>query len=646
MSEQTQARTFTFRAFLVGTLLSIIVVVMSQYSVNVIHGSYLSIDHMPAGGIFLFFVLVCALLPAVKCFCTRWDFSAAELIVVYVMILVTSSIATMGLGSQFLAMLAGPFYFATPENRWTTLIHPHIRPWFVPTGEEAIRQFFEGAPEGQGIPWGAWARPMAVWVPFIFCMYFVMICTGVLLRRQWVQRERLIFPLVRLPMDMSRQGAPEDRVRPFFKSKLMWVGFAVPFLISCVNALHHYYEFAPNIKLVHPVPLFEKIWTLQFRISFPIIGFAYFINVKTAFGLWFFNLLAGALRTTFKIMGYSSQENMGTYGAWSPIFKHLGMGAFLTMVFYGLWAGRVHLRDVLRKAIFGAPDVDDSDEILSYRVAFWGWVLGILFMALWLKVSGLPFWISIAFVLLALLIFVGVTRVVAEGGLPTLIAPSIAPSQLISAIGCAPIGPAGLATLGFTYIWCSDIRTFVMSSATHGLKLSDEIKGSRRPLFWAMAIAVVVGVLVSSFMILTLAYEHGGVNLNNWYFWGNSRVAYTYVAQKIDKPSDVNALGWACKGIGAAAMGVLMFMQRNFLWWPLHPLGFAIGANGWLNNLWFSIFLAWLIKSLVLRYGGHKLFTAGQPLFLGFVLGQYSAAGVWVVIDCLTGMVENRVFWI
>ena len=646
MPEQTQPRTFTPRAFLVGTALSVLVVVMSQYSVNVIHGSYLSIDHMPAGGIFLFFLFVGCLLPVAKCFCRRWDFTSSELIVVYVMLLVTSSIATMGLGTQFLAMLAGPHYFATPENNWEGVIQPHIHPWFVPTGREAIRQFFEGAPEGQGIPWGAWARPIAVWVPFIFAMYFVMICTGVLLRRQWVQRERIIFPLVRLPMDMARGGDGEERVRPFFKSKLMWAGFAVPFLISCVNAMHHYYEFAPQIKLVHSVPLFERIWSLQFRISFPIIGFAYFINVKTAFGLWFFNLLAGTLRTVFKVMGYSSQENMGTYGAWSPIFKHLGMGAFITLVFYGLWAARAHLKDVLRKAIFGAPDVDDSDEVLSYRVAFWGWVLGILFMSLWLKVSGLPFWVAVLFVLLALLIFVGVTRVVAEAGLPTLIAPSIAPSQLISAIGCSAIGPAGIATLGFTYIWCADIRTFVMSSSMHGLKLSEEIKASRRPLFWAMALAVVIGVGVSSFMILTLSYKHGGVNLNNWYFWGNSRVAYNYVAQKIERPSGIDGLGWTCKAIGAGVMGVLMFMQRNFLWWPFHPIGFAIGANGWLNALWFSIFLAWLIKSAVLRYGGHKLFKAGQPLFLGLVLGQYSCAGLWVVIDSLTGMTGNQVFWI
>ncbi len=337
---------------------------------------------------------------------------------------------------------------------------------------------------------------------------------------------------------------------------------------------------------------------------------------------------------------------MGTYGAASPILKHLGMGAFVTLIVYGLWAARRHLADVVRKATVGDDSVDDSDEVLSYRVAFWGWVLGVLFMAFWLSVSGMPFWVALVFVLLAMMIFVGVTRVVAEGGVPTLIAPCIAPPALVSAIGCSAIGPAGLATLGFTYIWAADIRTFCMSSAMHGLKLSENVGKRRRPMFWAMAIAVVIGVVVSSLMILYLSYTYGGLNLNDWYFKGNSRVAYSYIALKIEKPSGPDGLGWALKGVGAAVMAVLMFMQRNFLWWPLHPLGWAIGANGWLNNLWFSIFLAWLVKSTILRYGGHKLFRAGQNLFLGFVLGQYSAAGVWFVIDKITGEMGNMVFWI
>jgi len=642
---EEQQNRYTLKAFVLGCALSALVVVMSQYSVNILQGSYLSIDHMPAGGIFLFFVFVGLLVPLAERLCSFLRFSPSELILVYVMALVTSSIVTMGLGSQFLAMLAGPTYFG-PEFRWSEVIDKHVHPWFAPRDPEAVMHFFEGLPDDEKFPWRAWSRPLAVWVPFLFTLYFVMICTGVMLRRQWVERERLTFPLTALPLDMVRPAGAGRYVRPFFKSHAMWVGFALPFFIGSLNAFHHYFQSAPHFELVQFVPVVQRVWWLEFRISFPIIGFAYFISSRVAFGLWFFNLLAATLRAIFISTGVASTENMGSYGAWSPIFKHLGMGAIFVLVVYGLWAGRQHMLGVLRKAILGDPEVNDRDEILSYRVAFWGWVIGVVALAAWLDASGLPFLVALAFVVLALLIFVGVLRVVAQGGLPTLIAPSIAPSQIVSSIGCASIGKAGLVTLGFTYMWSGDIRTFAMSAATHGMKLDTEARPrSHRPLFYAMMTAVVIAVIGSSMMILYLAYDRGGMNLNGWYFRGNTKAAFRYIAAKMQNPSGVDELGWTCKFIGGAIMLGFMFLQRNFYWWPIHPLGFAIGANGWMNKIWFSIFLAWAIKAGVLKYGG-GMFHQLRPFFLGLVLGQYTCAGVWFVIDWITGTTGNQVFWI
>ena len=64
------------------------------------------------------------------------------------------------------------------------------------------------------------------------------------------------------------------------------------------------------------------------------------------------------------------------------------------------------------------------------------------------------------------------------------------------------------------------------------------------------------------------------------------------------------------------------------------------------DQVWFSIFIAWLIKAVVLRYGGPKLYAKSRPLFLGFILGQFTCSGTWLLIDLLTGMTGNRLFWI
>ena len=69
--------------------------------------------------------------------------------------------------------------------------------------------------------------------------------------------------------------------------------------------------------------------------------------------------------------------------------------------------------------------------------------------------------------------------------------------------------------------------------------------------------------------------------------------------------------------------GVLTFLKRQFLWWPLYPVGYAVG-NGWaIGWMWFSIFLGWLFKQLLFTGGGVRAYRKALPLFLGFVFGQF-----------------------
>ena len=117
---------FTWRACLTGLILSFLVIVMAHYSIDIVHGSYLAIDHMPAGGIFVFFILVLLLNPILGSINKSFQFSSHELILIYIMLLITSSITTMGLGAQLCPMIAAPFYFATLENNWVEVIQPHF----------------------------------------------------------------------------------------------------------------------------------------------------------------------------------------------------------------------------------------------------------------------------------------------------------------------------------------------------------------------------------------------------------------------------------------------------------------------------------------------------------------------------------------
>ena len=65
-----------------------------------------------------------------------------------------------------------------------------------------------------------------------------------------------------------------------------------------------------------------------------------------------------------------------------------------------------------------------------------------------------------------------------------------------------------------------------------------------------------------------------------------------------------------------------------------------------MDQLWFSIALAWLLKLVAMKYGGPSLFRRARPFFLGLIIGQFFIAGLWLIIDFFTGMTDNVVFWI
>ena len=637
----------TFKAFLTGAVFSFILGVGAPYGNMAIRGSYMALDFSTPGALFLFFVLVGGVNVLLGAIHRRLALNRAELVTVYIMLIVASAIPDMGLSEYLLPIIAAPFYYATPDNEWAELIQPHIRGWLVPQGSDVAKNFYEGLPKGEAIPWGAWAKPLVFWGAFLLVFYFVMICIMVILRKQWVERERLIFPLVQVPLEMVREDRGHALVRPFFRDPVMWMGFAIPVIISSMNGLHAYFHYLPSVKIATDIPIFRQTTTLPFRLSFPMIGFSYFINLDIAFALWFFSILAKVQTGIFNVTGIASTENLGIYGcSHSAVVAHQGTGALLVLVLFGLWIARGHLKGVFRKAIGKGAEIDDSKEMLSYRAAVLGLVGGLVFMSIWLWMSGLPFWIALLFLVSAYLLFMGLTRVVSEGGLAEGIVPMIASSFVISGVGTSVLGSTGLTALGFTYVYTADIRTFVMASCANGLKLAEELGGKKRRLFWAMMLAVAVSLGASIWIILKLSYGSGGINLNQWFFTGGAVAPFNFIEYKLRNPSPPHWGGWGVTGIGAGVMALLMLARHHFLWWPLHPLGFAVVGVPWVENVWFDIFLAWLIKSLVLGYGGPRLYHKTRPLFFGLILGQFVIAGVWLFIDGFTGMTDNVVFWI
>lgn len=635
----------TWRSVLAGSLGSLAIGLGDPYGIHVIHGSYMALDFSTAGAVFLLFVLVFVVNRLLGWLRSSWALTPAELITAYIMMIVACALSTMGLAAQLVPIITAPFYYATPENGWQFLIQPYIKPALVPRPMKVITDFYEGLAEGEAIPWHAWLTPLSAWVPFLLMLYLVMICMAVLLRRQWVERERLAFPLTHLPVEMVQP--PSASERPFFRNPVMWLGFGIPLFIGTLTALNHYYPSVPGPNLWTQIKTFRGTGLLTFRLSFAMVGFLYLVNLDVLFSLWVFNLLFQITTGVMYIVGAEWKENLGIYGSPNPLFAHMGMGAIAVLVVTGIWLAREHLGQAARRALGRERAVDDSREIMSYRSAFVVLVLGLIGIGAWLAWSGIPAMMVAPFLLAAFVIFVGLTRIVAETGLAEAVASTIAPGFAISGFGAGPFGPRGLVALALSYVWCSDIRTYVHASVTHGLKMTDTTPTrGRRRLFWAILLAVLIAGTSSIWLTLVLGYRLGGVTLNRWFLIDGPKAPYTWATAKIMLPNLPNQAGWIATVFGAGVMAALMILRQLFWKWPLHPVGFAVGSVWIMDQIWFTCLLTWLMKGAILRWGGLRLYNLLRPAFLGLILGQFACNGIWLVIDGFTGMKGNEIFWI
>ena len=55
------------------------------------------------------------------------------------------------------------------------------------------------------------------------------------------------------------------------------------------------------------------------------------------------------------------------------------------------------------------------------------------------------------------------------------------------------------------------------------------------------------------------------------------------------------------------------------------------------NYLWFPFLVCWLVKWVLLKYGGIHGYRRAVPLFLGLVLGDFVLGCIWTILGLLTG---------
>ena len=138
---------FPLKALFIGTLMCLVINVVMSYGVLAMGTFNWTGDFISGGAILLLFLLILVYNTPLVLVRRQWALSSQELVLVYTMMIVATAIPTVGLTAQLIPFLAEVFYYATPENAWSELIHPHLKSWLVPQDDLAVFYFFEGLPE-------------------------------------------------------------------------------------------------------------------------------------------------------------------------------------------------------------------------------------------------------------------------------------------------------------------------------------------------------------------------------------------------------------------------------------------------------------------------------------------------------------------
>ncbi len=601
---------------------------------NNIHG--MGMGHFPWGPVLMLFFFVFVVNVAFKLANRAWALRPQEIVVIFIMALV----AVVSGGSLLLfliATLASPRYYASPENEWADLFLDDILSWMAPedTGK-AITWFYEGLPLGEIIPWAAWLPSLLWWCTFVMAVYLICIALVALFRKQWVENERLLFPLMSTPMALMEDSASPKLLPAITKKPAFLVGFLLIFGMLAWNVVTF---LKPGLPLIHfgGAVNFGRTFPRIFIAATPwIIGLCYFVNPEVLFSFWFFQLLIRFEQALFTRIGFSiGTSELGGFGpAGVPRYVSViwqSYGAFSLFILYGVWAGRHHLADVFRRAWRGLRTQSDERELMSPRLAVACLVLGVVYVAAFMARTGMSAPVIVLFLPAVILAYFGTTRLVIESGLPYVKPPLMAQLFTMHTLGSAGMSNPSMVGIAFSFGWITNLWSAFMPAAAHGAKLADLLRMNGRVIVIATILGIAVALPVALWYYLYSAYHTGAHNFSTWVYQGG--FAFDYITANIRGPRGPDLPRLSFMGLGATLTGLLIFARHRFSWWPLHPIGLTCPlVPGMVGHLG-SFFLTWLAKVILIKIGGQSLYERGKPFFIGLVVGHIAGALLYVIAN-------------
>jgi hypothetical protein len=597
-----------------------------------------------ANVIFLLFLLTVlnALLGRVL---PRLRLSSSDLIAVYVMLSIQTGLGSAHCIHWLMGSISYGPWGATENNRWASEYLPHLPAWLMITDPDALKGYYLGnsslfTPRHLR----AWLLPVLWWTLLLYAIAAVLAAVAVLFSRQWIRRERLSFPVVELTFQMVSPGTT------FWRQRLTWFGFGLAATAELINGLHYLFPSVPElpIRRIDIGPLFtEPPWNAlgETNLSFYpfIIGLSFLIPLDLSISLCIFYLLHKAQFVSGAVVGWSEIPNY-------PFVRDQQFGAGAAILMAALWTSREHLRQVWRVAWSSeaAAPAPDQEEARLYRRSLVTLAVGTVAIPWFMAAAGLAWWM--AFVVYGMYVFMGlvVSRIRCELGFPMHdMLRMNGPNVLMLANGAQDLGAKHVTVLALFNSFTLANQNHILPHQFEGVKLADRSGMHLGSMTAVMVVATLVAVPATFLVYLETTYRLGassahiplGQSGRSMY----EQILPAWLHSDVYRAPDFLALGVMAGSFGFTLC--LMFLRLRFLGWPLHPLGLALANSGsGVGDVVCAVFIASVLKGMILHCGGLKAYRGALPFFLGLMLGDLVAGMAWVAGGILFNTPTYRFF--
>jgi hypothetical protein len=566
----------------------------------------------------------------------RYAFSQQELLTIYILMSIGSAMSGHDMIQVLAPMLGHAFWFASPENEWKELFWRYLPGWLTVDDLKTLKGFYRGGSTLYSYDHiRAWLTSVLSWTGFYIMLSWVMLCINVVVRKQWTQNERLTYPIIQLPLEMTKESG-----KRLFSNRLLWLGFAVAGGISLINGFHAVFPSVPEIHVRHyDLSQFfpEKPWNAigRTRLTFyPFaIGMGYFIPLDLSFSCWFFYWIGKAEMILGSVMGWKSLPGF-------PYMSEQAFGGAIGIVSASVWSARQHLGGVFKQAF---TKDQEYNEPMKYRTALLGMVLGLLGLVVFCGYAGMSVWVALLFFVGYFALSTGLTRIRAELGPPIVSlwvwreGSADTAQKIVKFLGSRRLGPSNLTMLTFMFWFNRDHRCHPMPHQLEGFEIAKRTNMRSSSLVFPIMLVTAVSSLTAFWAYLHIFYNLGNTGSFAWESF--NRLQHWFNFPQI---ADYAALGFT--GFSFVFTLFLMFMRRRFIWFPFHPVGYLLSGTWSVDNIWMCLLISWLAKILLIKYGGVRAYRRAVPFFAGLVLGNFIIGGIWSILGVVFELPINLYF--